>query len=301
LYIFKKNAIFPCIHCLWALPLINVEAMIALEERVRSPVVGGMFYPDYKAEALACMRSYGLERGRGGYAQAIIAPHGAWEISGPLTGIAFAAAAGRTGGKSPSRVVIMGPIHDKREEGLFLSNSHSFQTPLGDIPVDEEISEAIESCSPLFEVNDIPHLREHSLEVLLPFVKYCFPRAAIVPILMGQPRAPVIAALAYALKIVIEPVLEDTLLVVSFNLAADSSKAMSRGMAEECMRLCAEKNAAAFKAAFLNGRINTCGGGLVASLLQSGLLDPMRAISQPLLRVNGEGNTTVYYGALSFA
>jgi AmmeMemoRadiSam system protein B len=260
-----------------------------------------MFYPDDKAEVLTCMRSFGLKQGRGGHARAILAPHGAWEISGSLAGAAFAAAAGRTGAKSPSRVVIMGPIHDKREDGLFLSNSHSFQTPLGNIPVDEEISEELESCSPLFEVNDIPHLQEHSLEVLLPFVKYCFPRAAIVPILMGQPRAPVIAALAYALKIVIEPVMEDTLLVVSFNLASESSGSIACGMAEECLRLCAEKRAAEFRAALLTGRINTCGGGAVASLLQSGLLDPMRAIPHPLLRVNGEGNTTVYYGALSFA
>jgi AmmeMemoRadiSam system protein B len=260
-----------------------------------------MFYPEDKADVLACMGSFGLERGTGGRARVIIAPHGAWEISGPLAGAAFATAAGRTGGKSPSRVVIMGPIHDKREDGLFLSNSHSFETPLGNIPVDTEISEALESCSPLFEVNDIPHLQEHSLEVLLPFVKYCFPRASIVPILMGQPRAPVIAALAYALNIVIEPILEDTLLVVSFNLAAGSNDAAARAMAGECMRLCAGKRAAEFRTALLNGRIDTCGGGLVASLLQSGLLDSLRPIPQPLLRVNGEENIAVYYEALSFA
>jgi AmmeMemoRadiSam system protein B len=259
-----------------------------------------MFYPDYKAETLACIRSYGLERGRGGHAQVIIAPHGAWEISGLLAGAAFATAAGRTGEKSPSRVIIMGPIHDKRKDGLFLSNSHFFQTPLGNIPVDEEISEELESCSPLFEVNDIPHLQEHSLEVLLPFVKYCFPSASIAPILMGRPRAPVIAALAYALKIVVEPVMEDTLVVVSCNLAADSSESMTRAMAEECMRLCTGKKAAEFKSALLDGRIQACGGGPVASLLQSGLLTPMRPMLQPLLRLYGEENTAVYYGALSF-
>jgi AmmeMemoRadiSam system protein B len=259
-----------------------------------------MFYPEDRIEALACIRSFGLVRGQGGYARAIIAPHGAWEISGNLAGAAFAAAAGRTGDKSPSRVVIMGPIHDRREDGLFLSNSHSFQTPLGNIPVDGEITEELESCSPLFEVNDIPHLQEHSLEVLLPFVKYCFPRAEIVPVLMGRPRAPVIAALACALKMVIEPILEDTLFVVSFNLAADANEAAARDMAEECMRLCAGKKAAAFNRALLDGQIKSCGGGLVASLLQSGLLDPMRATSQPLFRVRGEADATVYYGALSF-
>jgi AmmeMemoRadiSam system protein B len=259
-----------------------------------------MFYPEDKMETLAFLRSLGLERGMGGNALAIIAPHGAWDISGPLAGAAFAAAAGRTGVKSPSRVILMGPIHDRREDGLFLSNSHCFQSPLGNIPVDRELSEAFEQCSSLFEVNDIPHLREHSLEVLLPFVKYCFPRAAIVPILMGRPRAPAIAALACALRLVVGPILEDTLLVLSFNAAVAPDDNTARYMAGECMRLCTEKKAAEFRAALLDGRINACGGGPVASLLQSGLLDSLRPASRPLIRATGEENTTVYYGAISY-
>jgi AmmeMemoRadiSam system protein B len=260
-----------------------------------------MFYPEDKTEALTCIKSFGLERGTGGCAQVIIAPHGAWEISGPLAAAVFATAAGRTGRKSPSRVVIMGPIYNQREDGLFLSNSDSFQTPLGNIPVDGEICEELESCSRLFQVNDIPHLQEHSLEVLLPFVKYCFPQAAIVPILMGRQGVPVITALAHALKIVIEPVLEDTLLVITSIFAAEPEAEAARSQAEECMRLCTEKKAAEFSAALLSGRINTYGGGLVAGLLQSGLVDSMRAIPQPLFHIRGEENSTVYYyGALSF-
>jgi AmmeMemoRadiSam system protein B len=275
--------------------------MVALRERVRSPVVRGIFYPDDKAGVLAGIRALGLRRGRGGYARAIIAPHGAWEISGPLAAAAFTAAAGKTGCLSPSRVVIMGPFHDRRSDGLFLSNSHSFQTPLGKIPVDGEISGELESCSPLFEINDIPHLQDHSIEVLLPFVKYCFPGASIVPILMGPPREAVIAALARALAIVVEPILEDTLLVLSCNMAVGTSEAGALRMAGDCMSLIAEKKTAEFSAALLDGRFSAWGGGLVAGLLQSGLLDAMRPrISRPILSIKGEGNTTVCYGALSF-
>jgi AmmeMemoRadiSam system protein B len=274
--------------------------MIAPEERIRSPVVEGVFYPQDKAEALARMKAFGLARGKGGQARAIIAPHGAWEISGALAGAAFAAAGGRTGGKSPSRVVVMGPIHDRRGDGLFLSNSHSFETPLGNIPVDQEISGELKSCSPFFEVNDIPHLQEHSIEVLLPFVKYCFPRASIVPVLMGRRREVVIAALARALRVVFEPLMEDTLLVVSCNFSSDSNHAVSLDMAEECMRLIAGKKAGEFSAALLCGRLNACGGGVVAGLLQSGLLDPMRPVPQPILQARGEGDAVLHYGALSF-
>jgi AmmeMemoRadiSam system protein B len=270
-----------------------VKEMIALETRVRPPIVEGLFYPEDSAGVLAYMQSIGLKRGKGGLARAIIAPHGAWEISGSVAGAAFASAGGRTGRKSPSRVVIMGPTHESGEKGIFLSNSHVFQTPLGDIPVDQEASGWIESYNPLFAVNDIPHLHEHSIEVLLPFVKYYFPHASIVPILMGQPQKQHISVLAHALRAIFEPVMDDTLLVISFNLATEP---------DEYMRLFTKGNHIELATALQNGRIPSCGGALVAALLQSGLMDRARpcATADSRLHAWGERDRTVYYGAFSF-
>ena len=279
-----------------------VDTMIALEKRLRSPIVDGLFYPEEKAKVLSYMKSLGLERGKGGLARAIIAPHGAWEISGSLAGAAFASASGRTGWKNPSRVVIMGPIHDNREKGLFLSNSHSFQTPLGDIPVDQQATEWLESYSPLFEENDIPHLHEHSIEVLLPFVKYCFPRAAIVPILMGRPRVQYTTTLANALRAVFTPEMERTLFIVSFNLARQSDELAALDMAGQCLRLFREGKRDELREALRSGRIAGCGDALVVALLQSGLVDSSRPClaSDSLLSAQGEKGRTVCYGAFSF-
>jgi len=276
--------------------------MIAQEKRVRSPIVDGLFYPEDKADILAYMQSIGLKRGKGGMARAIVAPHGAWEISGSLAGAAFASAGGRTSWKNLSRVVIMGPIHHNQKKGIYLSNSHSFQTPLGEIPVDQEVSGWLESYSPLFEVNDIPHLHEHSIEVLLPFVKYCFPHASIVPILMGQPHERYISILAHALRAVLEPVMQDTLLVISFNLAIHPGEAQALNMADECLRLLREEKRDELCLALQDGRIASCGGALVAALLKSGLMDTARTCiaSDSLLRAWGEQKQTVYYNAFSF-
>jgi len=248
------------------------------------------------------MKNTGLKRGKGGLARAIIAPHGAWEISGSLATAAFASAGGRTGKKSPSRIVIMGPIHDNSEEGIFLTNSHVYQTPLGDIPVDQEASEWLESYSPLIKVNDIPHLYEHSIEVLLPFVKYCFPQTPVVPILMGGQKKQHIRVLANALRAIFEPEMENILLVVSFNLGVHSKELTALKMAQECQRLFREGNYDELRAAFQEGRITGCGGALVAALLQSGLVDTAcpDLASDFLLSAKGEKDKTVYYGAFSF-
>jgi AmmeMemoRadiSam system protein B len=276
-----------------------MEAALAQKRRIRSPVGAGMFYPEDRKEMLKFIKAFGLEERQGGQARAIIAPHGAWDFSGSLAANAFSSAMGRSG--SINRVVILGPIHDKREKGLFLSNSHSFHTPLGNIQVDREISEELKFNGDYFEIDDIPHLGEHSIEILLPFVKYCFPDASIVPILMGQPKEEYIDDLAQALKKVITPVLDETLLVVSCNLSSDDNKATARLLAEECLRLFFEKDAPALASAIMDGSINACGGALVVSLIKSGLLDERYCFSENnLVSAVGIENKTVFYSAVSF-
>jgi AmmeMemoRadiSam system protein B len=277
-----------------------MEALLAQRRRIRSPVCAGMFYPEDRQEIIDFMRSSGLQGGGGGFAQAIIAPHGAWSYSGALAANAFYSAIGRS--ECISRVVILGPIHDKRESGLFLSNSHSFGTPLGNIPVDRNISQKFEAASDFMEIDDIPHLGEHSIEILLPFVKYCFPHSHIVPILMGQPNAQYIHDLSRALKTVIKPIMEKTLIVVSCNLSCNNDCLTARSLAEECLRLFSEKNAHELCSSILNGRLNTCGGALAASLFESGLLDKTEAhytLNNMVNAVDVENNT-VYYNEVSF-
>jgi AmmeMemoRadiSam system protein B len=266
-------------------------------------MVAGLFYPDEGLAVEDKLRSFGLEKDRGGAATAIIAPHGAWDISGAVAGRAFSAAAGRTSLGSPvSLVVLLGCLHDAAAEGLFLSDSHYFETPLGNLPVNAELCEELGSCSTLFEVNDIPHLREHTLEVLLPLVKFCFPQAAIVPILMGGSRPSLISVLARALRIVFEPLMGETLIVVSANLSKNTDEGTSRSQAEECVRLLEAGETGRFISSLYNGRISICGGGVVAALLESGLLAGKagKLVSGPLIKAIGEENKSVYYGGIAF-
>jgi len=274
--------------------------MLTQKRRVRSPVGSGIFYPDDKTEMLNYLQSFGLEAGRGGLARAIIAPHGAWSYSGELAARAFSSAMGRSG--SIKQVVIMGPIHDKREKGLFLSNSHSFQTPLGNIPVNKDVTEELEFYGNSFQINDIPHLGEHSLEILLPFIKYCFPKASIIPILMGQPKAQYIHCLAQALKNVITPFIDETLIVISCNLSNGNNEDTARADAEEVLRYIFEKDALSLASGILDGRLNTCGGALVVSLFESGLVDRTLVYSaaKEMVSATGSENNIVYYGEVSF-
>ncbi|MDR1418835.1 MAG: AmmeMemoRadiSam system protein B [Treponema sp.] len=275
-------------------------------EKVRSPVVGGLFYPDNGEETEEQLLRFRMKEGKG-LAQAILAPHGSWDISGNIAGAAFSAAMGRAekaGGNlsGVSRVAILGPIHKAHEEGIFLTDSDCFLTPLGNIPVDREMTDELASCGTRLEINDIPHLAEHSIEVLLPFVKYCFPGAAIIPVLMGGTRPALISVLARALRLVLEPVMDESLIVVSCNLAMNGARELALEEAEECVRLLRGKDAETFGRGLREGRISACGGGLIAALLECGLVSDLAAdvISGPIVTSRDEKNRTVYYGALSY-
>jgi AmmeMemoRadiSam system protein B len=91
----------------------------------------------------------------------------------------------------------------------------------------------------------------------------------------------------------------NTLLVVSSNLSIHDDEQMARREAETCIQLLEENRIAEFISGINDGRISSCGGALIASLLESGLMDgkTARFVTEPLVTAQGErGNTTCYAG-----
>jgi AmmeMemoRadiSam system protein B len=275
------------------------------KSRSRTPVVDGLFYPEEPKVLKAQIRSWGIDEdsGRGGTGGGgiILAPHGAWELTGKIAGAAFASVTEKKKSRTGTdRVMLLGPFHRDSRGGLYLSDSAYFETPLGSIPVDRRLTRELESCSTLFEVNDAPHLAEHSLEVLLPLVRYCFPSAGIVPVLMGGARPSLISTLARALNLVLKNRMKRTLLVISTNLAANTDREKARMEADELIGLLKDKDPQRFLACLKEGRISACGGPILAALLESGLLGERTLRAGPRCDGLGEEQDTVCYGAVSF-
>ncbi len=98
----------------------------------------------------------------------------------------------------PKRLIILCPNHtglgrplsvwsiqatgtDKPENG-------AWHTPLGNVPIDMELATEILQCIQGkcdFEANTDAHAREHSIEVILPFLQKYVPDVQIVPIAVG--------------------------------------------------------------------------------------------------------------------
>jgi AmmeMemoRadiSam system protein B len=270
-------------------------------ERIRSPVASGLFYPDNPEDIKVFFASCGLDGlPRGEQAEnalGIIVPHGAWNLSGKAAAEAFLSCRERW--DSISKVVILGALHDPIRTGLFLSNSDFFETPLGELPVDGASSEELASCSTVFEINDMPHLREFSIEVLLPFVKHCFPDASIVPILMGFYSPRLIKGLAGALNVVFGGDHGRTLFVISTCLSKNKNSNAAFAQADRFIALLDEGNGDVIGSEFCNGGLSACGAPLAAACLECGLLVKKQdTLLSDIRQIPGEGGY-VCYGSMA--
>jgi AmmeMemoRadiSam system protein B len=259
-------------------------------------VASGLFYPEEKTQAEAELVSLGMAKFKEGRARAILVPHCAWNISGELSAEAFLDCPAEL-----SRIVLLGAVHYKKERGLFITESDFFETPLGNIPVCRELCEALASCSTCFEINDIPHLLEHTHEIVLPFIKYRYPQASLIPVLMGGKTPNLVSALAKALRIVFEPVLSSTLFVVPSCAAIHAEKAEAEQEAKLFLSLLGGNKAHELMKAFEQGKISACGTPLAAALLESGLFEEYTGKTKmpPLHCTKEPGGEFIYYTALS--
>jgi len=165
---------------------------------VRRAAVAGTFYPlsaetlradvrRYLAEAPAASSSAELT--------ALIVPHAGYVFSGPVAGYAYRALEG----KSYDTVVVVGPSHRVPFEGVALSGTQRWATPLGEMEVDRAACDAIAKGCRSARVSDGAHGPEHSIEVQLPFLQTVLGSAKLAPVLMADFSAETCDSLARAL------------------------------------------------------------------------------------------------------
>src|ERR1051325_5345059 len=108
-----------------------------------------------------------------------IVPHAGWRYSGAVAAKVFESIRQKS---SPETFVIFGAAHYWAGESAVYARG-AWATPLGDVFINEELAAKIlNRCEGLLSDNIEAHEGEHAIEVQLPFVKYLFPDAKIVPI-----------------------------------------------------------------------------------------------------------------------
>lgn len=161
---------------------------------VREPAAAGSFYPA-EAGALATTVAELLDDAphqESPAPKALIVPHAGYMYSGQVAAAAYAILDPYR--RAYEKVVLLGPAHRAWFKGLAVSSADVFRTPLGDVPVDRA------GLSTLgVDVMDTPHVREHSIEVHLPFLQSVLGDFVLVPIVVGDATPEQVAAVLDAI------------------------------------------------------------------------------------------------------
>lgn len=154
-------------------------------ERVRKASHAGSWYTDNPKELGeeldGWLSAAGLAKSPG--VRGVIAPHAGYSYSGSAAAFSF----GNIDPTSISRVFLLGPSHHYYTPKCALSSATVYKTPLGDLPIDLEMTEELKATGK-FEIMDLKvDEAEHSMEMHLPYLAKVFQgySVKVVPILVG--------------------------------------------------------------------------------------------------------------------
>lgn len=155
--------------------------------RPRRPAHAGSWYDSDPGNLMGEIRRW-LQRASRvchGNTKALICPHAGLRFSGSTAACAWK----QVNTSNIKCVFLLGPTHHKYFKGVALpsENCSEYLTPLGGLLLDADILQSLRKSGAFGELTPSEDEDEHSIELLLPFVKYLFaPDVTIVPMVVGD-------------------------------------------------------------------------------------------------------------------
>jgi AmmeMemoRadiSam system protein B len=181
-------------------------------KNIREPAYAGQFYPGDPDSLRRTVQSFLQEPEALMEAKAVLVPHAGYIYSGSVTGKVLSMV------QLPHRVILLGPNHTGLGQSLALSPYSSWETPLGTVPTDYELNKLLlDACPELREDTDA-HLKEHSLEVQIPFIQTLQPDCTVSAICIGTSDYSLLEKLGHAIARAVQSTEEPALLLSSSDM-----------------------------------------------------------------------------------
>ena len=160
---------------------------------VRPTAVAGTFYPANRAALIAqleAMLAAAADQRNHPAPKAIIVPHAGYHYSGETAARAYARIGQLRG--TIRRVVLLGPAHRVHVRGLALPDVEAFDTPMGTVQLDLYAMRQVSALRQVVAARPV-HAAEHALEVQLPFLLHALGEFKLVPLVVGEATAAMVA------------------------------------------------------------------------------------------------------------
>ncbi len=267
-----------------------------MRDALRKAAVSGQFYPATCSEISKLIADFNTVLDKididktllSIHPKAIIVPHAGYIYSGFTANMAYRFLE-KTKAK---RIVIIGPSHHHYFKGISASHFENYETPCGNIDIDNPYLFAL---AKEFNIGFEPeaHLKEHSTEVQMPFIKHYFPTTKIIELIYGDIEVKTLSSILSAL--LNNP---DNLVVISTDLSHFHSLGTAKKLDYACLKAVEVLNTNEFKKG-----CEACGGiGIQALILTANKLK----LSSKLLDyrtsadVSGDKSSVVGYMSAMF-
>lgn len=264
---------------------------------IREPAVAGMFYPASAAK-LKEEINYLLGEARIDKqftnVVGIVSPHAGYVYSGKTAALAFNSPLK----KDYNTVIIISPSHREYFRGISIFDGDAYRTPLGDVPLNNEMIDKIISDSKIIFRGIQGHRAEHAVEVQIPFLQVMLKDFSIVPIVLGDQNRNFVYELADKIAAVID---DKTLIVASSDLSHFYSRSMADKLDSVVEKNITNNDYEKLQSDLETGRCEACGGGAIVAMMRAANLVNKNK-SKVLARTNSgdvTGDYTEVVGYLS--
>ncbi|MBU0561363.1 MAG: AmmeMemoRadiSam system protein B [Bacteroidetes bacterium] len=233
--------------------------------KVRKPAVAGTFYP-YNSDELKKTLSQLLEENipDKNYKDifGIVSPHAGYVYSGKSAAFAINAIKNQ----KFTTAIVISPSHREYFKGVSIYNGDFYETPLGKIEIDKELSDQFLSGSESIFYSEQGHRNEHALEVQLPFLQMINENFKLVPLVIGDQGKKYIDELASKLA---EVRTLDSIIIASSDLSHFYSREIANNLDSNVENRINRFEYNELLEDLVDGKSEACGGGGIVALMKA--------------------------------
>ena len=265
---------------------------------IRKSILAGSWYPAkpsvLKNDILGYMNAAPDLHLDGGIA-GIIVPHAGYVYSGPVAAHAYRLIRGQ----KYEAVILIGPSHRFAFPRVSIWSSGGYETPLGLVPIEETLALRIKDGIDFIQEEPVAHVREHSLEIQLPFLQVALGDFSLVPLVMGDQSPGMCVRLAEAIAVAVQG--KNVLVVGSSDLSHFHEASAAEKLDTVVLKHIERNDTKGLLDSLSREKAEACGGGpMVVTMLS---VNRMGAKKVRLLKyahsgaVTGDNSSVVGYAA----
>jgi len=203
-------------------------------------------------------------------AKVVISPHAGYLYSGRVAAHSFSALAGES---KRDTFVLIGPNHGRGNGHVVVSASSQWLTPLGSANINASFSNYLAENFDIISANEQQHSIEHSLEVQIPFLQYCFKDFNFVALLLNDQSIEVSTELAGILHKVSKDLKVNLQVIASSDFSHFVPKQVAEKKDIEAINYLLDFKTNEFYDYVLQNNVTACGVGPMVTACEFARLD----------------------------